>query len=79
MPSRCSARASACFVGASARDVCAQVNDVSLPPWASSPEDFVAKMREALECDYVSERLHLWIDLIFGFKNCGEEAKKAEK
>ncbi|XP_072936981.1 protein FAN-like [Epargyreus clarus] len=54
-----------------------KVCDVKLPPWATSPEDFVIKLREALECDYVSRHLHLWIDLIFGYKQRGEEAVKA--
>lgn len=53
------------------------VNNVSLPPWADSPEQFVYKLREALESDYVSRHLHLWIDLIFGYKQRGEEAVKA--
>ena len=55
-----------------------QVNDVDLPPWAESPEDFVTKLREALESDYVSAHLHEWIDLIFGYKNSGPEAAKAD-
>jgi hypothetical protein len=47
---------------------------VVLPPWASSPADFVAKNRQALECEYVSRHLHEWIDLIFGACQTGERA-----
>lgn len=43
-----------------------RVDDVILPKWADSPREFLEKQRSALESDYVSERLHLWIDLIFG-------------
>lgn len=51
------------------------VNDVQLPPWAhGDPSLFIAKNREALESPYVSANLHLWIDLIFGFKQNGPEA-----
>ncbi len=32
---------------------------------------------KALESDYVSAHLHEWIDLIFGYKQNGEEALKA--
>ncbi|EGD82827.1 hypothetical protein PTSG_11431 [Salpingoeca rosetta] len=54
-----------------------RVGDVILPPWADSAADFLAKCREALECDYVSQRIHHWIDLIFGYKQTGPEAVKA--
>lgn len=43
-----------------------KLDDVRLPPWASNADEFVRKHREALECDYVSDNIHLWIDLIFG-------------
>ena len=41
------------------------------------PSDFVQKLRSALESDWVSENLHNWIDLIFGCKQKGVEAEKA--
>lgn len=50
------------------------VGDVALPPWAASPQHFLACMRAALEAPHVSERLHLWIDLIFGAAQRGEAA-----
>ncbi|GJP52593.1 hypothetical protein CLOM_g11699, partial [Closterium sp. NIES-68] len=51
------------------------LGDVVLPPWAKgSPETFVRRSREALECEYVSSRLHEWVDLIFGFRQRGQEA-----
>ena len=53
------------------------VNDVILPPWAKSPEDFIIQNREALESDYVSERLNEWIDLIFGYRQKGHFAEES--
>ncbi|XP_017304778.1 protein FAN-like, partial [Diaphorina citri] len=55
-----------------------KVGGVQLPPWAECPEIFVTKLREALESDIVSRQLHLWIDLIFGYKQRGVEAEKAD-
>ncbi|KAJ1441521.1 BEACH domain-containing protein, partial [Ochromonadaceae sp. CCMP2298] len=53
------------------------VGDVELPPWAATPEEFVRINRLALESDYVSQNLHLWVDLIFGCKQRGPEAVEA--
>ena len=51
------------------------VNDVVLPPWAhNDPNEFIRIHREALESKYVSENLHNWIDLIFGYKQRGKAA-----
>jgi hypothetical protein len=55
-----------------------RVDAVSLPPWAEgSAERFVALMRAALESDIASDSLNEWIDLVFGYKQKGEEALKA--
>lgn len=54
------------------------IGDVALPKWAKGdPKIFIAKNREALESPYVSANLHKWIDLIFGFKQTGQEAIEA--
>ncbi|XP_057195455.1 neurobeachin-like protein 2 isoform X2 [Triplophysa rosa] len=54
-----------------------KVNNVVLPAWASSPEDFIRKHRKALESEHVSAHLHEWIDLIFGYKQRGPDAVEA--
>ncbi|WPK25124.1 hypothetical protein PUMCH_002427 [Australozyma saopauloensis] len=54
------------------------VNHVELPTWAhGDPKRFINMNREALESPYVSQNLHKWIDLIFGFKQNGKEAVDA--
>jgi factor associated with neutral sphingomyelinase activation len=51
-----------------------EVDHVALPPWASSPVDFVTKMRAALESPHVSATLHHWINLVFGVLSTGKAA-----
>jgi hypothetical protein len=45
---------------------------------STGPQDFVRKLRDALESDHVSNTLNHWIDLIFGYKQTGSEAEKAD-
>ncbi|XP_058770921.1 protein SPIRRIG-like isoform X2 [Vicia villosa] len=55
-----------------------KVGHVFLPPWAKgSSREFINKHREALESDFVSENLHHWIDLIFGYKQRGKAAEES--
>ncbi|KAF7272906.1 hypothetical protein GWI33_014343 [Rhynchophorus ferrugineus] len=54
------------------------LGDVVLPPWAKQdPREFIRAHRMALECDYVSQNLNHWIDLIFGYKQHGQAAVDA--
>lgn len=53
------------------------IDDVLLPPWAHSAEEFIRIHRAALESSYVSQHLHQWIDLVFGVKQQGLEAEAA--
>jgi hypothetical protein len=55
-----------------------KIGNIGLPPWAKNEYEFIRIQREALESDYVSQHLHEWIDLIFGYKQRGEEAIKAK-
>uniref|UniRef100_A0AAG5CUG9 DUF4704 domain-containing protein n=1 Tax=Anopheles atroparvus TaxID=41427 RepID=A0AAG5CUG9_ANOAO len=54
-----------------------KVDDVVLPAWAKTAEDFIAIHRRALESEHVSQHLHHWIDLIFGHKQKGPKAVDA--
>ena len=52
-----------------------KVNDVVLPAWAKSDPRLFCKMsKKALESSKVSTKISEWIDLIFGFKQQGNEA-----
>lgn len=55
------------------------VDDVELPPWASTPHEFVRINRQALESEFVSCQIHQWIDLIFGYKQRGKKKEKMKK
>ena len=52
-------------------------NNVILPSWAENPFDFIYLHRKALESDFVSNNIHNWFDLIWGYKQNGEESKKS--
>lgn len=55
------------------------VDDVLMPPWCPNYDArlFTLILRQALESSYVSEKLHHWIDLIFGYKQTGKAAIEA--
>jgi hypothetical protein len=44
-------------------------DNMVLPPWAQSAFDICYQNRKVLESDMVSQRLHLWIDMVFGVNN----------
>ena len=51
------------------------VDNVILPQWAShNPYLFVVGLRKQLESPYVSNHIHHWIDLIYGYKQRGKDA-----
>jgi hypothetical protein len=54
-----------------------EVSDCKLPPWARNADEFVRLNRMALESEHVSQNLHHWIDLIFGYKQRGKAAQEA--
>ncbi|XP_041987707.1 lysosomal-trafficking regulator isoform X2 [Aricia agestis] len=50
------------------------VDSVQLPQWAADARLFTLVHRQALEAPAVTERLPLWIDLVFGYKQTGQAA-----
>ncbi|XP_022666072.1 uncharacterized protein LOC111252440 isoform X3 [Varroa destructor] len=55
-----------------------QVNDVRLPPWCENDARLFNLINlAALESETVTERLNLWIDLVFGYKQQGRAAVDA--
>ncbi|OQR79535.1 hypothetical protein BIW11_00136 [Tropilaelaps mercedesae] len=55
-----------------------RVNDVKLPPWCENDARlFNLISMAALESETVTERLNLWIDLVFGYKQQGRAAVDA--
>ena len=51
------------------------VNDVILPNWAKGNYRLFVKMnKKALESCFISEKIHYWIDLVFGVKQSGKDA-----
>ena len=55
-----------------------KVNNVKMPPWCNNdPYRFVYDENIIFESDVISEKLNEWIDLIFGYKQRGKEAEKA--
>ena len=51
---------------------------VELPEWCPEPESFIRWHRSMLESDYVSNHLHLWINLNFGYQLSGQAAVDAK-
>lgn len=44
------------------------LHDLELPAWCTSADDFITNHRQVLESPAVSQQLHHWINLTFGYK-----------
>ena len=56
------------YIKKSETDIKKKVDDVELPKWAKTHAEYITINKIALESIYVSEHLHEWINLIFGYK-----------
>uniref|UniRef100_A0A453S6L9 Inactive serine/threonine-protein kinase lvsG n=1 Tax=Aegilops tauschii subsp. strangulata TaxID=200361 RepID=A0A453S6L9_AEGTS len=55
-----------------------EMSNLALPSWVTSSEEFICLHRDALESDRVSQQLHHWIDITFGYKLAGEASVEAK-